>query len=191
MYADVVSTIALAAALGSVAWQVGKEMRWDKPRLTVSGRLIYAARSDSKASVVEFWDLEIIVANIGNIATQVVDVYWEFESTSTERFLIRGSEMDDGSFTHEFNGEAQVYDGTLKPSIPLKLGRNDGQEWMFERPRSQNAMIDTATRGRPVVVYVARSRRDDRLGGHPNRALEYGEWKPVVEFPKMVGALGL
>jgi hypothetical protein len=194
MYADVVSSLALAAALGSIGWQVTKEIRWDRPLLSVSGRLMYSGRGTDRGDFKEYWDLEVVAANVGNAATQIVDVYWEFERAGDTNFQVRGSETPESGMSIEFNGELQIHDGDVSaagPALPQSIGRNDVVTWLFERPRPSNAVIDEAVQGRPVVVFVSRTRRPEASdsGRNPNLTTAHGDWVILAEFPDMIGGV--
>ncbi|POH68960.1 hypothetical protein C3B61_03405 [Cryobacterium zongtaii] len=196
MYADVVSTIALIAAGGSLGWQIYKETRWDRPQLAVSGVLKYSVDSGFSDGVVvrkpetQTWDLEVVVANVGNVTTQIVDVYWEFERADEAGFRVRGTETVGGPKKFEFNGQVAVHDGDMVEggsALPRPINRNEVLTWTFERPRLTNAFIDDAVQGRPVVEYVSRAKDPiaSETGRNPHIMTAKGEFTILSEFPEL------
>jgi hypothetical protein len=182
MYANVVSTLAFCVGGFSLAWQIWRTVRWSRPVVTVAGRLMVSADLKVNTGVRgnKHWTLEVIVANIGDRSTQIVDVYWEVEQQDGALFRVTGSNMD-GTRSLELNGDVQIEGGAVEPTVPCEIQRNQELEWLFDRPLEANPRIAKSKRGRPVVVYISRTKQRGTVDGNPYRSIVSGEWHEVFD----------
>jgi hypothetical protein len=180
MYADVVATCALIAALASLGWQTYIHVRWNRPVLAVSGDFGYYQEAHSDGSVDEQgWGFTVVASNVGSLPTRLLDAVWELELADGRTVLVRGTDSADGLHQVRTSGETLILDGVVAPATPLTLQTHDAVEWEWTREEQSHPLIATAVRARPVVTYVSRNRGKAREGGNPNTTLGSGEWRPI------------
>ncbi|MGV8970630.1 MAG: hypothetical protein ACOH1J_09295 [Microbacteriaceae bacterium] len=174
-----VSTLAFAVSGATLAWTLYRHYLWNRPRLVVSGRWVLSQEGTSSSPRLRrFWDLDVVVVNIGDVETTIENVYWEFEDAHGHPFGVQGSTdvgergiSDELRFT-TFTGAA------LSPSVPLVIPRYTSQRWLFRRDTERAfEAIDNAARGRPVVQWVSRKAIESPYGDHPHIVAAHGPWQ--------------
>lgn len=190
VYADSVATIALVLALGSVVWQLYVHYRWNRPVLEVTGefgtRALLTPRGTGGSA--SYWGFRIVVTNVGNAPTRLLDVCWELVLDDGRTVLVKGNDFEDGSVELEHINETAVLHGVADPEPPLTLASYDAAEWEFYREMRMNPIIAKAVRGRPVVTFVSRNRGKDRDEGNPNTTIGAGPWRQVNPRPRSASA---
>lgn len=180
MYADIVATLALLAALGSIGWQTYLHFKWNRPVLAVSGDFGHYQEAHSDGSVdLQAWGFTIVASNVGSMPTRLLDAVWELELSDGRTVLIRGTDPADGSREVRTWGDALILEGVMEPALPLTLQTHDAVQWEWTREVQSHPLIAMAIQARPVVTYVSRTRGTAREGGNPNTTLGAGEWRPI------------
>lgn len=178
-----VSGLAFAGAAYSLGWQIYRHYRWGKPSLVVTGTRGIMTTQDGPRQE-SFWELEVIVVNVGDIRTQIEDVYWEFENPKRGLFRVKGS-IDDDATGLSMDGRGLTFEGDLDPQPPLEIDRFGARRWLFRRSARglDTEDLRTTTRGRPCVKWVSRTAVEPEFGENPHIVTAVGEWQTYRPLP--------
>ncbi len=161
----VLSVLGFAVAAYSLGWQIYKHFKWARPHLVVTGTWSRMHQSDNPTA---FWELEVTVANVGDLETQIENVYWEFGAKRADQleYRVRGSTVD-GRGGLEFDGKYTTYDGEVDPALPVTILPFSSRHWTFRRPDlgpGHGEDLRKVEQGRAAVRWVSRSRLKSELG---------------------------
>lgn len=181
-YADIVATVALVFSLSAFIWNVVRMERWQKPVVSIQHSAFACNSTMTPDGTVtpESWGMVIDVINVGDIVTNIVDVYWEAEIPGEENVMVYGSAQSPDLVTLELiraegvgSGRRNIL-GEVEPSLPKQLGRNEMASWTFIRWVSAEPLLSKASRVRPVVGYLTRSGLSRHFG---HTAYAYDFWR--------------
>lgn len=180
----VLSVLGFVVAGYSLGWQIYKHFKWARPHLVVSGTW---ARMHMSTNPNAFWELEVTVANIGDLDTQIENVYWEFGPRGSKEmtYRVRGS-TDSGLGGMETDGMHLTYDGELDPELPVTILPFSSRRWVFKRPDlgpGHGENLRDMGRGRASVQWVSRAKIKPKMGENPHIATSYGPWQTFTIPP--------
>jgi hypothetical protein len=177
-WALAVSILGFLVGAYSLGWQIYKTTIWARPRLVVTGTWSTMQHSTRAG---RWWELEVTVANIGDVETQIEDVYWEFRNTDSgdALFRVKGSTMDASPSFHA-DQLGITYGGIVSPELPVPIPPFSSRRWMLRRPDHGSGKGDdlrSTTFGRAAVQWVSRSKVNPAPGENPHMATSYGPWQ--------------
>ncbi|MCS5718588.1 hypothetical protein N1027_10630 [Herbiconiux sp. CPCC 205763] len=129
----------------------------------------------------------MIVTNVGDASTQIVDAYWELAQPDGSELRVRRSDAPGGIIEVATEPGYLVLDGVRDPAVPYSIGRNGHVQWVFTRGVDTSPAIAHFDRGRPVVEYVTRVRRRK---GKSSTVTAVGDWQTRSLVPSWSAAEG-
>lgn len=160
-YSDILATTAIVLSLLTAGWTGIRAWRWDRPIVSVSGEQWIGGHSTEPDRKVAGFSIEVI--NIGNLATSIIEAYWEIDRGNGVEIHFTASHGGGG--IDSLFGEP---DYKKVPELPLTLERYGRVKWEFEIGLKSLLEPDLILRERPVVRFTSRKRTQ----------YAFGSWQP-------------
>ncbi|MGO8940702.1 MAG: hypothetical protein ACLQLO_27545 [Mycobacterium sp.] len=198
VYANAVSTIALAVAGSSLGWQI-KSKWWDRPKIVLanvrvssegklSGEMTGDLRTTALRHIETGWSTSVVVTNAGDAQTTLLDVRWQFdyESAGYPRTFIPGTVVD-GPLETQMTDARKAGSGLIRLLVPdggkpfeaKVLERNQSASFTYQIGLGAIELLDLrrSHQARPVIDYIDRKRRFGPQAHGP--VTMHGRWCPT------------